>query len=44
LEACPDSDLYRLTAGATATLQSLAKRLLDMAERLEPAPHGPPRR
>jgi hypothetical protein len=44
LEACPDSDLHRLTAGDTAALQSLAKRLLDMAERLAPVTHSLPRR
>jgi len=44
LEACRDSDLHRLTAGDTAALQSLAKRLHDMAERLVPVTHSLPRR
>src|SRR5580658_8135767 len=36
LEACPESDLHRLTAAHSAALQSLAERLFAVARRVAP--------
>jgi len=44
LEACPESDLDRLTTDHTAAMESLAKRLHAIANRLAPIVHTLPRR